>query len=337
MYVTTYKLSSSQLGENFDEYQENGNTKIFDANYETMQGYVHKYYLNNPLAARFVRLHPLTWNVSIALRWEIYACAGWSAPSIVGCYADNAENRDLGGPSIALTPEGMTQLACVDFCRSQNYLYAGVQLGEACYCGNAYGRLGLSDACNMPCRGDPTGETICGGVSANTILHTGIFSPDQVLGCYGDNADRDMPYEHYLSIPGGNTQQYCAIHCFNKGYRFAGAQYGTECFCGNSYGRYGLSSYCNMTCSGDRTGQTMCGGEWSNTVLSTGLAEDHPRCRDGWIPFGEHCYQFNTDRLTWYQARSACAIQGAELTTVNYEQVNDFIAARVAEREQRFT
>jgi hypothetical protein len=50
--------------------------QIFDANYETMQGYVHKYYLNNPLAARFVRLHPLTWNVSIALRWEIYACAG---------------------------------------------------------------------------------------------------------------------------------------------------------------------------------------------------------------------------------------------------------------------
>jgi len=329
MYIITYKLSHSMEGTNFNEYGVDGDATILYANWEQHQ--VHKTYLPNSLATRYLRLHPVSWNVSIALRWEIYACAGWATPSTVGCYADKSDNRDLEGDSISMTPEGMTLEKCVEFCRSKQFLYAGVQLGEACYCGNSYGRHGLSENCDIPCRGDPSKQTMCGGTSSNTILHTGIFSPDQVLGCYGDNPDRDLPYEHYMGIAGGSTQAYCAMHCFNKGYKYAGCQYSNECYCGNTYGRYGPSSYCNHFCAGDRTNQTICGGDWANTVLSTGLADDHPRCRDDWTALGTHCYKIFTERVTWTQAKTKCMTQGAELATVNYAVVNDYIASKAAE------
>jgi hypothetical protein len=49
----------------------------------------------------------------------------------------------------------------------------------------------------------------------------------------------------------------------------AGVQYGSYCFCGNSYGRYGKApeSECNMPCSGDPN--IKCGGTWRNSVYRT--------------------------------------------------------------------
>src|SRR5262249_6136593 len=51
-----------------------------------------------------------------------------------------------------------------------------------------------------------------------------------------------------------------------KGFAYAGVQYSSECWCGNSYGRYGTSTNCNMTCSGDST--QICGGPWANDVYA---------------------------------------------------------------------
>jgi len=62
------------------------------------------------------------------------------------------------------------------------------------------------------------------------------------------------------------------------------------------------------------------------------LADDHPRCRDGWVPFGTHCYLFVTNKVTWDSARLACSTLGTELATVNYELVNDFLQSKSAER-----
>jgi len=329
MYVISYKLSSSEDGSTFTEYQVDMVTQVFEANWERYL--VHKQYLPTALTARFVRLHPLTWNVSIALRWEIYSCAGWAAAADVGCYADTLDAPDLPGSNITAPPGGMTRDICIQFCGSQRYLYAGLQNGRDCRCGNTYGRHGTSDQCNKPCEGDPTGQTICGGLLANSILHTGIFSREQVIGCYADNPDRDLPYNFYRDEPpGGNTQQFCAMHCYDGGYLYAGAQNGVQCYCGNSYGRYGRSVSCNKTCTGDRTRQTMCGGDWSNTVMSTGLALDHPRCRDGWQSFGSKCYRFSNETVTWNQARAGCVAMGGILATVNSQQMNDFVTSAAA-------
>ena len=55
-------------------------------------------------------------------------------------------------------------------------------------------------------------------------------------------------------------------------YRFAGSE-GSDCYCGNMYGRYGPSISCNIKCSGDVNKRTFCGGEWALTVVSTGLCK----------------------------------------------------------------
>ena len=56
---------------------------------------------------------------------------------------------------------------------------------------------------------------------------------------------------------------------------FAGAQWGRECFCGHTYGRYGVSNACDFRCSGDPSDSpnNMCGGYLANTVFTTGLCK----------------------------------------------------------------
>ena len=54
--------------------------------------------------------------------------------------------------------------------------------------------------------------------------------------------------------------------------RFAGLQNGTTCYCGTSFGRYGRGE-CNKRCHSEKHGSSVsiCGGEESNTVYSTGV------------------------------------------------------------------
>jgi hypothetical protein len=56
-----------------------------------------------------------------------------------------------------------------------------------------------------------------------------------------------------------------------KGFSYAGLQAALYCFCGNFYGRYGMSTACTMPCAGDSA--MMCGGSMTNTVAFTGLGK----------------------------------------------------------------
>lgn len=55
----------------------------------------------------------------------------------------------------------------------------------------------------------------------------------------------------------------------NAGYQYAGTQYSSECWCGNSYGLYGVkpTNECNMPCAGNEG--EMCGGANRNSVYTT--------------------------------------------------------------------
>jgi WSC domain len=57
---------------------------------------------------------------------------------------------------------------------------------------------------------------------------------------------------------------------FFQGFKYAGAQNGTMCFCGDSYGSLGTSNTCNVKCSGDPL--RGCGGLSANIVINTGLS-----------------------------------------------------------------
>jgi hypothetical protein len=86
----------------------------------------------------------------------------------LGCYQDNGGNRDL--PFEAYSSDHNTIEDCVIACTDRDYLYAGLQDGIQCYCGNRYDSLGPSGACRSPCPGN-TAET-CGGPYANSVYRT---------------------------------------------------------------------------------------------------------------------------------------------------------------------
>ncbi len=88
------------------------------------------------------------------------------------------------------------------------------------------------------------------------------------LGCYIDNAGggRDLPY--FAGSMNLNGQSSCLQSCMSAGYQYAGTQYSNECWCSDSYGRYGVDpNGCNMACAGN--GVEMCGGPNRNSVYTT--------------------------------------------------------------------
>ncbi len=94
------------------------------------------------------------------------------------------------------------------------------------------------------------------------------------LGCYRDGGDPDgltgRDLDGYMFVSKhGMTPRLCISICRKRGFAYAGLQYSTQCFCGNRYGKYGRAANCNMRCSGDKS--KVCGGEWANSVYSTGL------------------------------------------------------------------
>ncbi|KAG1707817.1 WSC domain-containing protein [Nymphon striatum] len=89
------------------------------------------------------------------------------------------------------------------------------------------------------------------------------------LGCFIDKPQRDLR----TGVSTGTkpmTNQACISTCRAKGFRFAGTQYSTQCFCDNSYGRYGKApaNECNKPCQGNANAK--CGGTWRNSVYKTG-------------------------------------------------------------------
>ena len=62
----------------------------------------------------------------------------------------------------------------------------------------------------------------------------------------------------------------CVAGCKSRNFTYAGVQDGGECFCGNSYGKYGEvpQTECNLACQSDDS--ETCGGQWRNSVYETG-------------------------------------------------------------------
>ena len=62
------------------------------------------------------------------------------------------------------------------------FLYAGMQVGHECYCGNSYGDYGPATNCDRVCQDDNT--QMCGGSYANTVVQiNGKYSQMYGLKC----------------------------------------------------------------------------------------------------------------------------------------------------------
>lgn len=188
-----------------------------------------------------------------AQMWEATAQGAQQIHVPLGCFKDTPV-RDLTG--MTFQDRTMTVNTCLSRCAEGGYNYGGVQFGEFCFCGNDYGRYGSSTACNVPCSGNA--NEVCGGSFANNIYQLRGHQ-----GCFQDFSDRDLSGLNYYDP--NLTSSQCRSRCQQEGFAYASAQFGSSCFCGNDYGRYGTSNNCTMTCGGDS--EQLCGGEWANTVF----------------------------------------------------------------------
>ena len=127
-------------------------------------------------------------------------------------------------------------------------------------------------------------------VVAMVVGQTSAQTPSPIfyVGCYNDyggrtpsQGPRDLPIwfcQNGHNSPGIGcdvwagqlvmTPPFCSELC--KGYKFFAVANGKNgnCFCGNSYGKYGKApeSDCNMPCPGNSS--WMCGGSYINRVYA---------------------------------------------------------------------
>ncbi|EJT99506.1 WSC-domain-containing protein [Dacryopinax primogenitus] len=189
----------------------------------------------------------------------------------LGCRVDSPSRALTGASQIG---GSISVESCETFCAQGGYVYAGVEYGDECYCGNeldngAGGQAADSD-CNMPCSGN-SGETCGGSYRLNLYSRTGTpTSPTgwTNLGCRVDSPSRALTGTS--QIGGSNSVESCETFCAQGGYVYAGVEYGDECYCGNELdngaGGQTAESDCNMPCSGNN-GET-CGGSYRLNLYS---------------------------------------------------------------------
>ncbi|XP_063427365.1 uncharacterized protein LOC134710886 [Mytilus trossulus] len=135
----------------------------------------------------------------------------------IGCY-----NKDmLSGPRYEYPFD-----ECLEFCNTNGYVYAGVQLMYRCTCrkeDELDSSLKVDDSrCNIRCGDD---QYICGG-PVPWIMAVYHILEHMYIGCY------DVKGGNMLSDPEYMTFDFCLEFCHRKGYLYAGIQFKTGCFCG---------------------------------------------------------------------------------------------------------
>jgi hypothetical protein len=121
--------------------------------------------------------------------------------------------------------------------------------------------------CNMPCTGNPS--EVCGGANRLTVYENDEFTPPQIvpsvggydsMGCVTEGTSERALQGPVLNSP-TMTPKDCVLFCKGQGYPYAGVEYSTECYCGNTLSNQtspAPASECNMLCSGDK--KSFCGG-----------------------------------------------------------------------------
>ncbi|KAF5006235.1 hypothetical protein FDECE_7395 [Fusarium decemcellulare] len=218
----------------------------------------------------------------------------------------------------------MTLENCAAFC--DGFTYFGAEYGRECYCGNSlnYGSIKATNQndCYFSCAGDKT--EYCGAgnrlqLYRNTLVPTTTSSTSSsstrtttsttttrpatasavpgnknftMYSCVSEPSNGRLLPRQMLNDGDTMTIDTCLEKCWM--YRFAGVEYGRECWCGNSINWEGNSgatpgknvtmSDCNFRCPGDNL--SFCGaGSRINMYInnSTAMSELRRRRRRHWV------------------------------------------------------
>ncbi|KAJ7113106.1 glyoxal oxidase N-terminus-domain-containing protein [Mycena epipterygia] len=220
----------------------------------------------------------------------------WSS---IGCYTDGTTRTLTGASTTDLV--NMTVENCIAFCDSKQFIFAGVEFMQECYCDDFIENSAVSAPitdCNLPCTGDSAES--CGGPNRLNIFWSGAKPPPppsiplsigkwESLGCYSDNVDgQGRTLVNSPNVIGQVSLETCTSACFEAGMRFSGTEFADQCFCGTSIMNGGAPeplSDCNMPCVGNIS--EFCGGPNRLTVYNyTGTDLPPPPVGGGGGPAG---------------------------------------------------
>ncbi|KAF8269906.1 WSC domain-containing protein [Lactarius quietus] len=213
---------------------------------------------------------------------------GW--PSL-GCFTDDPSHRTLTSKDIT-DASNLTVECCVNSCKSQNYIYAGVENGNECYCGNkvAFVAEGIPQSqCSSKCVGNYSES--CGGSESLELYWSGaIPSPKPIFipsvdnwyfyGCFNDSDDRTLNLQGFIpdNLNHSNSVRDCVLGCELLGFFFAGVEHPhghpDKCWCGNSINNPSDQidlKYCISGCSWN--GSEACDGAESLIVYNNLVLE----------------------------------------------------------------
>eukprot|EP01059_Diplonema_ambulator_P031125 TRINITY_DN562_c0_g2_i1.p1 TRINITY_DN562_c0_g2~~TRINITY_DN562_c0_g2_i1.p1 ORF type:complete len:887 (+),score=180.57 TRINITY_DN562_c0_g2_i1:316-2661(+) len=193
--------------------------------------------------------------------YSLVSAATVPVPSYVGCYDDDAADRMF--PTRAYISLANTVEECASVCSWNGYKYAGLQASDECWCGNtiASAKRLVGTLCHSPCTGNSS-ET-CGSAYRNSVylLDGSVWSLPtySYAGCYADlrnSADRALPLLAFWDD--GCTVEECVAVCDSRGYKLAGLQFRSQCYCGDTIATPMVSEWqCRMECKGNAS--EICG------------------------------------------------------------------------------
>ncbi|XP_077021744.1 sialate:O-sulfotransferase 1 [Tamandua tetradactyla] len=152
----------------------------------------------------------------------------------VGCFSDHGQERTLKG-AVFYDLRKMTISHCQDACAERSYLYAGLEAGAECYCGNRLpaASVGLEE-CNQECKGEK--GSVCGGVDRLSVYRVEELQP-------GSRKRRTITYRGCFRLPENVTHAFldsltqanvtvetCSGFCSQKEFPLAVLR-GWECYC----------------------------------------------------------------------------------------------------------
>ncbi|XP_013401542.1 uncharacterized protein LOC106167339 [Lingula anatina] len=170
-WVGGYTIDYSEDGMNWTHY-DNGNQLAGNTNFNKVVLNTFK----DPFLAQHVRLYPnsSTCHNNCSLRMEMYGCKYSSfdhGDYYVGCIVETMDPNLSPVMERVISTNCGTPAACVDLCRDNGYLYAGLS-GDNCSCSNSVDKYGRSSKsyCYTRCSGDSI--AFCGGHYRYSVWRT---------------------------------------------------------------------------------------------------------------------------------------------------------------------
>ncbi|XP_053426190.1 WSC domain-containing protein 1 [Nycticebus coucang] len=157
-----------------------------------------------------------------------------SRGTYVGCFSDDGQERTLKG-AVFYDLRKMTVSHCQEACAERSYVYAGLEAGAECYCGNRLPAVSVRlKECNHQCKGEK--GSVCGAVN-----RLSVYRVDEMQ--LGSRKRRTATYRGCFRLPENITHAFpdsltqinvtveaCSGFCSQKEFPLAVLR-GWKCYC----------------------------------------------------------------------------------------------------------